>query len=84
MAYEDFRDLPRRTACDKVLGDRAFNTAQNSKCDEYQRGLASIVYKVFIKKSSATRANKPAGASTHTVIWIWKLTISRRIKQTNY
>ena len=68
MAYEDFKDLPRRTACDKVLGDRAFNTAQNSKFDEYQRGLASIVYKVFIKKSSATLANKPAGTSTHTGI----------------
>ena len=80
MAYEDFKDLPRRTPCDKVLGDRAFNTAQNSICDEYQRGLASIFYKVFIKKSSATLANKPAGTSTHTGIWIWKLTISRRIK----
>ena len=68
MAYEDFKDLPRRTACDKVLGDRAFNTAQNSICDEYQRGLASIFYKVFIKKSSATLANKPAGTSTHTGI----------------
>ena len=49
MAYEDFKDLPRRTACDKVLGDRAFNTAQNSKCDEYQRGLHQSFTKFLLK-----------------------------------
>ena len=52
MAYEDFKDLARRTACDKVLSDEIFNIAKNPKYDEYQRGLASMVYNLFHKKSS--------------------------------
>ena len=51
MAYEDFTDLARRTASDKVLRDKAFNIAKNPKYDWYQRGLASIIYKFFDKKS---------------------------------
>ena len=31
MAYGDFRDLPRRTAVDKVLRDKAFNVAKTPK-----------------------------------------------------
>ena len=50
MAYGDFRDLKRRTAPDKVLRDKAFNIAKNLKYDEYQRGLASMVYTFFDKK----------------------------------
>ena len=37
MAYEDFKDLPRKTAPDKVLGDKIFNIARNTKCNAYQR-----------------------------------------------
>ena len=48
MAYEDFKDLPTRTTSDKVLHDRAFNTAKTSKYDGYQQGLASMVYKFFL------------------------------------
>ena len=51
MAYGDFKDLTKRTASDKILHDKAFNIAKNAKYDEYQRGLASIVYKFFDKKS---------------------------------
>ena len=51
MAYGDFKDLTRRTASDKVLRDKAFNIAKNPKYDGYQRGLASMVYKFFDKKS---------------------------------
>ena len=29
LAYRDFKDLPRRTASDKVLSDKAFNVAKN-------------------------------------------------------
>ena len=50
MAYGDFKDLNRRTAVDKVLRDRALNIAKNPKYDGYQHGLASVVYKFFIKK----------------------------------
>ena len=52
MAYGDFKDLARRTASDKVLRDNAFKIAKNPKYDSYQRGLASVVYKFFDKKSN--------------------------------
>ena len=34
----------------KVLRDSGFKIASNPKYDGYQRGLASMVYKVFDKK----------------------------------
>ena len=52
MVYGDFKDLKRRTASDKILRDKAFNIAKNPKYDGYQRGLASLVYKFFDKKST--------------------------------
>ena len=52
MAYGDFKDLTKRTASDKILRDKTFNTAKNAKYDEYQRGLASMVYTFFDKKST--------------------------------
>ena len=51
IAYRDFKDLARRTPSDKVLKDKAFNIAKNPKYDGYERGLASMVYKFFDKKS---------------------------------
>ena len=54
MAYGDFKDLARRTASDKVLRDKAFNIAKSPKYDGYQRGLASMVYKYFDKKSKGS------------------------------
>ena len=62
MANEDFKDLAERTASDKVLGDKAFNIAKNSKYDGYQRGLASMVYKFFDKKTAGS-ANIDANES---------------------
>ena len=53
MAYGDFKDLERRTAADKVLRDKAFNIVKNPIYDGYQRGLASMVYTFFDKKSSS-------------------------------
>ena len=44
MAYGDFKDLPRRTSSDRVLGDKAFNIPKNPNYDGYQRDLASMVY----------------------------------------
>ena len=52
MLYGYFKDFPRKVAADNVLGDKAFNIAKSSKCDGYQHGLASIVYKYFNKLSS--------------------------------
>ena len=52
MAYGKSKDLIKRTQSDKVLKDKAFKIASDPKYDGYQRGLASMVYKCFDKKSS--------------------------------
>ena len=49
--YADHKDLINRTKSDKVLRDKAYNIASNSEYDDYQRGLDSMVYKFFDKKS---------------------------------
>ena len=54
LAYGDFKDLKRRAKSDKVLKDRVFAIANNPKYDRYQRGLASMVYKFFDKKSKGS------------------------------
>ena len=50
MTYGDFKDLPRGTVSDKILHDKPSNIAKNSKYDEYQRRLVSMVYSFFDKK----------------------------------
>ena len=50
MVYGDFKNLLRGTASDKVLRDKAFNITKEPKYDEYQRGLASLVYKMSDKQ----------------------------------
>ena len=45
------KNLTKRTALDKGLFDNAFGIASNSKNDEYQRELASRVYRFLDKKS---------------------------------
>ena len=57
MTYGNFKNLARRTASDKVLIDKAFNIVKNPKYDRYQRGLVSVVYKIFDKKSSGSDVN---------------------------
>ena len=51
MAYGKYKDLEKRTQSDKVLKGKAFEIANNPKYDKCQRGLESMVYKVFDKKS---------------------------------
>ena len=60
MAYGKSNDLAKRTQSDKVLGDKAFKIASDPKYYGYQRGLASMVYKCFDKKSKGSGiANEP-------------------------
>ena len=51
MAYGDFKDLKRRTASDKILGDKTFNIDKNSKYDVdiHQEGLFLWFIKFLIK-----------------------------------
>ena len=54
MACGKYKVLTERTESDKVLRDKAFKIASNSKYNGYERGLASIVYKFFDKKSKGS------------------------------
>ena len=54
MAYGKSKNLTKRTQSDKVLRDKAFKIASDPKYDGYQRGLASMVYKFFDKKSKGS------------------------------
>ena len=70
MAYGDFKDLKRRTASDKVLRDKAFNTAKNPKCDGYQKDLLLWFTNFLIKSRKGVvlliiRLNKIG------VLWSW-------------
>ena len=65
-AYADHKDLINRTEADKVLKDKAYDIASNPEYDSYQRGLASMVYKFFDKKSTGsgiTRNTTKSGSS---------------------
>ena len=57
MAYGDLKDLARRITSDKALRDKAFNIVKNPKYDGYQRGLASMIYNFFDKKSKDGSVN---------------------------
>ena len=59
MVYGNFKDLPERTASDKVLYDKAINIAKNLKYDGYERVFTLMVSKPFDQKSAATCAKKP-------------------------
>ena len=59
-AYADHKDLINITKSDKVLRDKAYNIASNPEYDGYQRGLVSMVYKFFDKKSMGSGTAKPS------------------------
>ena len=52
MAHRDFKDMSRKAVCPKVLHVKACNIAKNPKYFQFQRGLASVVYKFLDKRSS--------------------------------
>ena len=54
IAYGDFKDLKRRTFSIKILRDKAFNITKNPKYYGCQKGLASMIYKFFDKKSEGS------------------------------
>ena len=57
--HGDFKGLKRRAFSDKILREKAFNIAKNPKYDGYQRGIASMFYKIFDKKSTGSGINIP-------------------------
>ena len=54
MDYGKYKDLTKRTQSDKILKDKAFKIASNPIYDGYQRGLVSMVYMFFDKKSKVS------------------------------
>ena len=54
MTHGKSKYLAKRTQSDKVSRDKAFTIASDPKYDGHQRGLASMVYKIFDKKSSGS------------------------------
>ena len=52
MVYGKYNDLTKRIESDKVLRNKAFKIASVPKYDAYQRRLASMVFKLWLKKSS--------------------------------
>ena len=61
--YADLKNLINRTKSDKVLRDKEYNIASNPEYDGCQRGLASMVYKFFDKKSVGSVINKEKSRS---------------------
>ena len=60
MPYGKTKDLVKRIQSDKVLKDKAFKIATEPNYEGCQRGLTSMVYKFFEKKSSGIGiANEP-------------------------
>ena len=57
MVYGESKDLTGRTQSDKVLRDKA----SDPKCDGYQIGLVSVVYKFFDKKSASVVKSSGSG-----------------------
>ena len=56
--YANSKDLAKRTVSDNVLKDRAYEIALNPRYDRYQRGLASMMYKIFDKKIGSGTTSK--------------------------
>ena len=75
MAYGDFKDLTRRKASEKILCDKVFNSAKNPKYDEYQKGIASMVYKLFDKKTSDSGIKNESMSDRQLVQELHKLII---------
>ena len=59
-AYADHKDLINRKKSDKLLRDKVYNIASNPEYDGYQRGLASMIYTFFDKKSMGSGMAKPS------------------------
>ena len=56
MAYGNYKDLAKRTESDKILRNKTFKIAINPRYDGSQRGLVTMIYRFFDKKSAASGA----------------------------
>ena len=64
--YSDGKDLAKRTISEKILKDRAYEIDRKLKYDGYQKGLVSMVYKFFDKKTgSGSNVNEMLAQELH-------------------
>ena len=61
MAYNKFKYLEKRTQSDIVLKNKSLKIAKNPKYNGYERGLASMVYNFFDKKSEGSGLKESQG-----------------------
>ena len=61
MAYNEFKDLEKRTQSDIVLKNKALKIASNPKYNGYERGLTSMAYRFFDKKSKGSGLKENQG-----------------------
>ena len=61
MAYNKYKDLEKRTQSDIVLRNKTIKIASNPKRNGYERGLGSIVYTFFDKKSKGSGLKENQG-----------------------
>ena len=61
MTFGDFKDLPQRTATDKILCDKGFNIAKNPKIWWISKRFRWFIN--FLIKSPLPRANKCSDGS---------------------
>ena len=80
-AYSESKGLAKRTQSDKVFKDKAFEIANNPKYDGYQRGLASMVYKFFDKKSKGSGIKNEIRENQQLANELHKLIISKFLKK---
>ena len=65
-AYSDSKHLAIRTISDKILKDIAYKITINPGYDGYQKALASMVYKLFDKKTgSVVSVNEQLAEELH-------------------
>ena len=80
MACGDFKDSARKTASDKVLRDKAFNTANTPDYDGYQRERTFMIYKFFNKKSAGSGVTMLANKSATKN----EVTQNKQLAEANY
>ena len=65
MAYNKFKDLENRMQSHVVLKNKPLKIASNPTYNGYERGLASMVYKFFDKKSKGSGLKENQGNFLH-------------------
>ena len=78
------KDLVKITQPDKVLRNKLFKIASNRKYHGYERGLASMVYKFFDKKSALRNKSSGRGIANEPNYQLANKLIIRKFKKEKF